>query len=105
MQCADNGCRAHPESDQQADADYDFDETHHVAEQNWMRKNNRGQESFVEANGLALHEAGDVLLETAVGKGGGEEFVLSEEDKDDGRQDADKGDRFLQRTGNSRHTL
>jgi hypothetical protein len=70
-----------------------------------MRKNDRRKESFIEADGLALYEAGDILLETSVGEGWGKELVLSEEDEDDGRQDADQGNAFLQRTGNSRHTL
>src|SRR5258708_1536388 len=77
---------ANPEPKQETNTHSDLAETDQNPKKNGMGKNDGRKESFVEADGLAWHEGGDVLLNPAVNEGVGKELVLSKEDKNDGRQ-------------------
>src|SRR4029077_20935238 len=94
VQCAQRRCRPYPDSQQQAHSYKQLDHSDQISEKLRVRQHQVSQNRLIEAHRAVLDETLKVLLESAVSELGAENLVLAEEQKENRRGYAHRGDSF-----------
>lgn len=94
VQSAQHGRGPNPESHQQADSDKEFDHPYQISEKHGVRQHQISQNRLVETDCAILDKSLKILLESAMSKLGAENLVLTENQKEGRRDDADDRNGF-----------